>query len=102
MSVTFAAARTPARSPVARALLRRAIPLAANDQPDEASDRDALHAALRHFALHGMGSAQAAFRAAENALSVGDTANFDRWHGVCQVLDRRLASTLLCASSRGD
>ena len=99
MTIHFAAARSTARSPIARALARRALGRAANDnggrKADPANDPacDALfHAALRHFAAHGLGAAMAARAEAERALAADDRQGYDWWLGICRTLDRRLAA----------
>ena len=99
MTVTFAAARSPAHSPVARALARKALDRAANDNGGmQAKDDLMLHAALRHFAEHGLGAARAARRQAEAAFFAGDRQTYDWWLGVCRTLDRRLAEQLVRAT----
>ena len=92
MPLHFAAARSAAHSPIARA---------ANDNGDaahmqaEASSFDhMMRAALRHFAEHGMGAAEAARQQAEQAHFTGDTEAYEWWLGVCRTLDRRLAESL--------
>lgn len=99
MTVHFAAARSTARSPLARALARKAHGRAANDngRPHEADDA-MLHAALRHFAAHGLGAARAARKQAEAAFFAGDRQAYTWWLGVCRTLDRRLAAQLVRAT----
>lgn len=99
MTIHFAAARSTARSPIARALARRALGRAANDNgafkatADNDPSCDALfYAALRHFAAHGLGAARAARAEAERALDRDDRQGFDWWLGICRALDRRLAA----------
>lgn len=96
MTVHFAAARCAARSPIARALARKAHDRAANDNgcPPQAGDL-MLHAALRHFAQHGIGAARAAQAQAEKAFLAGDRQSYDWWLAVCRTLDRRLAAELV-------
>ena len=95
MTIHFAAARSTAHSPIARALARRAAGFAANDNgtacPD---DEKLLHAALRHFAAHGLGAAREARRQAEQAFYADDRQSFEWWLAVCRTLDRRLADQL--------
>lgn len=50
-----------------------------------------LHAALAHFARHGLGAAQAARAKAECALAGGDSEAFGWWLGITRTLDPRLA-----------
>lgn len=98
MTLRFAPARQPALSPIARALSRPDVGRAANDDLTAAGPtfgEDAtLHQALRHFAAHGLGAAQAAKCEAERAIAAGDQAAYERWLGVCRALDRRLAGQL--------
>lgn len=96
MPVHFAAARCAARSPVARALARKAVRRAANDNPGGAGEVETqvLHAALRHFAEHGLRAAEEAAAQAEQAWRAGDPAACAWWTGVCRKLDRQLASEL--------
>jgi protein-tyrosine-phosphatase len=92
MTVHFAAARCSARSPIARALARKAVGRAANDNGDGMMGDDRLlHAALRHFAQHGLGAAHDARTRAQKAFFAGDRQAYDWWLGVCRTLDRRLA-----------
>lgn len=53
-----------------------------------------LHAALRHFAQHGLGAAREARRQAECAFFAGDRESYDWWLGVCRALDARIARSL--------
>ncbi len=98
MTVHFAAARSTARSPVARALARRAAGRAANDNGTAdlltASNDQLLHDALRHFAQHGLGSARAARKQAEAAMQAGDNQGYEWWLGICGTLDKRMADQL--------
>ena len=96
MTVRFAAARSAARSPLARVFARREVASHANDNGsiDPASDLSALEPALRHFAQHGLNAARAAQAAAELALSDGNGAAFDGWLEICRTFDRRMASRL--------
>lgn len=97
MTVYFAAARTAVHSPVARILSRRTPGRAANDNGDlagiQANDQ-LIHAALRHFANHGMGAARAARKQAEAAFFAGDRQGYDWWLGICRTLDKRIAGQL--------
>lgn len=96
MSIRFAAphipGRLPAPSPLARALARRSIERAANDNGDIAGHDKELRAALRLFADHGLGAARAAREEAERAFFSGDRQGYDWWLGVTRTLDRRLAN----------
>ena len=98
MTLRFASARTSTHSPIARALTRRAVGSAANDNGSESDDR-LLHAALRHFAEHGLGAARQARKEAERAFFTGDREAYDWWLGVCRTLDRQLAAQFERATS---
>ena len=92
MSLRFAAARSPDRSPVARALRKRTIECVANDNGANAEHDQMLRAALRHFGEHGLGAARMARQSAETAFFAGDRERYDWWLGICRMLDRRLAA----------
>lgn len=71
------------------------------DAPDAANDNEAelvqgclLHAALRHFAKHGLGAAELAQQRAEEAFFAGDGKEYRHWLDICRALDRRLAATV--------
>jgi len=53
-----------------------------------------LHAALRHFAAHGISAAQNAANEANAARARGDTEGYIWWHDICHALDRGLARKL--------
>ena len=98
MPIHFAAARCASRSPVARALARKALRRAANDNPGGAGESGAearvLNAALRHFAEHGLRAAEAAAMLAERAHRSGEADACRWWTEVCAKLDRNLAIDL--------
>lgn len=101
MSISFAAApatRAPACPPIARTLAARAKARFANDNCDMADQPAAndhlLHAALRHFAQHGLGAARAACEQAERAFSQGDRQAYRWWLGITRTLDRRMAESI--------
>lgn len=98
MPIHFAAARCAARSPVARALARKAVHRAANDNPGGATECGAearvLNAALRHFAEHGLRAAEEAAMLAEQAWRAGESDACRWWTEVCHKLDRKLALEL--------
>ena len=66
----------------------------ANDNGDLPDSDLLLHAALRHFAEHGISAARAARAQAEAAFFTGDRAGYDWWLAICRTLDRRLAAQL--------
>lgn len=100
MSLRFAAARTPATSPIARALARKSPGRPVNDNGDAplvapTSRIDpAMRAALRQFATHGMAAAGIARHQAEKAHFAGDGDACRWWLDICRTLDRRLAERL--------
>lgn len=98
MPVHFAAARSTAHSPIARALARKAYSRAANDNGDGGAPATSfdhvMRAALKHFVEHGMGAADAARFQAEEAHREGDKDAYDWWLGVCRALDRNLAARI--------
>lgn len=93
MSIRFAAAvRTPGhrmRPLQVRALVRRQ---AANDNTLHQIRSAALHAALGHFAQHGLAAARVAGDLATAALVAGDAQSHAWWLDICRTLDRRLAA----------
>ena len=106
MRFHFAAARTTANSPLARAMSPRRDVKAANDnqfavlsngEPSAFrwSEQDRmLKAALRHFAEHGISAAREAGKQAEKAFFAGDRQSYDWWMAVCRTLDKRAAEQL--------
>lgn len=99
MPLRFAAARIPSRSPIARALAKKAPSRPVNDngtaQMPEGSRIDGvMRAALRHFAEHGLAAAQVARQQAEGAYFSGDMQAYRWWLEMCRTLDRRLAEHL--------
>lgn len=96
MPLHFAAARSAAHSPIARALARKALARAANDNGDAArlpTDPfdQTTRAALRHFAEHGLRAAQVARLQAERAYDEGDEPASRWWIEICRSLDGRMA-----------
>lgn len=104
MSVRFASANHPIRRlgwrAAGRGLVAPALARAANDNrrigPDgkaEPSPLDPLLTeALRHFAVHGLASAEAAVDAAAEAGRCGDAEAQDHWLAITRMFDRRLAA----------
>lgn len=93
MTIRFAAPR-PAQAHHLKPYLGRAsLALPANDNRESANDA-MLHAALRHFAEHGLAAAQRARRQAEAAFFAGDRQSYAWWLEVCRTLDRRLAEAM--------
>ncbi len=95
------AAPVPAQAPCLKPFLGcAAVACAAND--NGAGPADAmLHAALRHFAEHGLAAAQRARRQAEAAFFAGDRQGYQWWLEVCRTLDRRMAAAMDVAGAEG-
>lgn len=99
MTIRFAAPPDALAPLLAPRRAREACRLPANDN-DGARPSDAmLHAALRHFAEHGLAAAHRARRHAEAAFFVGDRERYDWWLEICRTLDRRMARELASATS---
>ncbi|MBB3940890.1 hypothetical protein GGR39_002553 [Novosphingobium fluoreni] len=91
MTIRFAAARARGKSPL-HTWRCRSVPLcAANDNTRATLDDGMLIASLRHFASHGLASAETAGAYARTAIAAGDEAAFDHWLAICAQFDRRMA-----------
>ena len=94
MPIRFAgppAANAPRLKPMQA---RAAIALPANDNGGSGATDAMLHAALRHFAEHGLAAAQRARRQAEAAFFAGDRQGYHWWLEICRALDRRMAEAV--------
>ena len=92
MPVRFAAARSAARSPIARVLRRGPIDFAANDHDElDGVMSETTVAALRHFGEYGLCAVQVAARNAQLAAAAHETEAFLHWLEICRALDRRAA-----------
>jgi len=94
MTIRFAApphAIAPRLSPRE---IGKACGLPANDNGGARASDAMLHAALRHFAEHGLAAAQRARKQAETAFFAGDRQGYQWWLEICRALDRRMASEL--------
>lgn len=60
-------------------------------QADAGAHERVLAAALRHFALHGLGAVDAALGEARRAGEAGDERERQRWLAICAMFDRRAA-----------
>lgn len=94
MTIRFAAARR-GDGFVRRALAGAGSLAAANDNGRGTGEDAMLRAALRHFAAHGLGAAEAARARAERAFFAGDDGQYRHWLGICRMLDRRMADAAL-------
>ena len=92
MTIRFAAPQHRYAPLMSRRRMLEASGAAANDN-DESSDA-LLHAALRHFAEHGLAAASRARKQAETALLAGDRQAYLSWLEICRVLDRRMAGEI--------
>jgi hypothetical protein len=94
MTIRFAAppdALTPRMSP---RKVRRSCGAPANDNGGERASDAMLHAALRHFAEHGLAAAERARKHAEAAFFAGDRLGYLWWLEICRALDRRMAGQM--------
>jgi hypothetical protein len=110
MSVRFASANHPVRRlgwrAAGRGLIAPALARAANDNgqagaelaanvPASARFEPLLTDALKHFAVHGLASAEAAVDLAAEATHRGDANAKDHWLAITQMFDRRLAARVV-------
>ena len=83
-----------------RGLVAPALARAVNDNARDGADPDegaarfdpVLTDALRHFAVHGLASAEAAVEAAAEAGQCGDPTGQEHWLAITRMFDRRLAA----------
>jgi hypothetical protein len=94
MTIRFAAADRGDNC-LRRVLRPVAVRAAANDNAGGIGNDRMLRAALRHFAAHGLGAAEAARATAESAFFAGDRAEYRWWLGICRILDRRMADAVV-------
>jgi hypothetical protein len=92
MSIRFAPAIRPCAPRMARGQVRALARTAANDNSLRQIRAAALHAALRHFARHGLSAARVAGEQAQAALAAGDADGHSRWLDICRTLDRHTAA----------
>ena len=94
MAIRFAAAQTAMSARMSREASREVEWLATNDNAAPGHSEATIHAALRHFAEHGLDAAREAEAQAQRAAQAGDEQAFEWWRGICRALDRRLARSL--------
>ena len=76
--------------------------LAANDTVAPLSTDQLLHAALSHFATHGLSAAARARDNAASAFFADDRLEHHHWMAICRLLDRRMAAEQReCAALQG-
>ena len=99
MTIRFAAPPSAIAPRMSVRTIHERSSLPANDNGDERSSDAMLHAALRHFAEHGLAAAQRARRQAEAAFFAGDRQGYQWWLEICRALDRRMANELAAGTA---
>jgi hypothetical protein len=94
MTIRFAAPRDAILARLDPRKVHEACKLPANDNGASRPSDAMLHAALRHFAEHGLAAAQRARKQAESAFFAGDRQAYQWWLEICRTLDRRMANEL--------
>lgn len=94
MTIHFAAARSGTGTIYGRKLVALQAAPAANDNDGDFTNEAMLRGALRLFAQYGLGAAEHARTAAEQAFFAGDRDSYHWWLGLCRALDRRMAISL--------
>jgi hypothetical protein len=94
MTIRFAAPPSAIAPRMSARKAREACGLPANDNGGGRATDAMLHAALRHFAEHGLAAAQRARAQAEAAFFAGDRQAYQWWLEICRALDRRMAREL--------
>lgn len=100
MTIRFAAPPDAIAPRLSAMSARNACGIPANDNRGDHPDDALLHAALRHFAEHGMAAAQRARKQAETAFFAGDRQGYLQWLEICRALDRRMAGELAAGTGR--
>lgn len=94
MTIRFAAPPHAIAPRLNRREIGEACGLPANDNGGHRPSDSMLHAALRHFAEHGLAAAHRARKQAEAAFFAGDRQGYQWWLEICRALDRRMANEL--------
>ena len=94
MTIRFAAPPTALAPRMSARRIREACGLPANDNAAPRGSDAMLHAALRHFAKHGLAAATLARKQAEQAFFADDRQGYQWWLEICRALDRRMAREL--------
>lgn len=94
MTIRFAAPPSAIAPRMSARRIRESCGLPANDNGGPRATDAMLHAALRHFAEHGLAAAQRARKQAEAAFFAGDRQGYQWWLEICRALDRRMAREL--------
>ncbi len=98
MTIRFAAPPSALAPRMNPNRVRESCGLPANDNGGDRSSDAMLHAALRHFAEHGLAAAHRARKQAESAFFAGDRQAYRWWLEICRALDRRMASELVAGT----
>ena len=98
MTIRFAAPPSAIAPRMSPRMAREACGLPANDNGGARATDAMLHAALRHFAEHGLAAAQRARKQAEAAFFAGDRQGYQWWLEICRALDRRMANELVASA----
>ena len=91
MPIRFAPADCLVAARISSGKAQDALSKPANDNGTGYQFDGALQTALRHFAKHGLDAARDARRQAEAAFFAGNRDDYNRWLGVCRVIDQRMA-----------
>lgn len=92
MTIRFAAPPAALAPRMSARRIREACGLPANDNGTPGGSDAMLHAALRHFATHGLAAATLARKQAEQAFFADDRQGYRWWLEICRALDRRMAA----------
>ena len=101
MPIRFAAPPSALAPRLSARRAREVCGLPANDNGGERASDAMLHAALRHFAEHGLAAAHRARKQAEAAFFAGDHQGYTWWLEICRALDRRMAAEVDLRDAEG-
>lgn len=94
MTIRFAAPPSALAPRISPRKIRESCGLPANDNGGDRTSDALLHAALRHFAEHGLAAASRARKQAEAAFFAGDRHGYRWWLDICRTLDRTMAAEI--------
>jgi hypothetical protein len=92
MTIRFAAPPAALAPRMSARRIRESCGLPANDNGAPRESDAMLHAALHHFARHGLAAASLARKQAEQAFFANDRQGYQWWLEICRTLDRRMAA----------